>query len=82
MTQSFRGDERKKAELVFNNVRSKEYVDSIAKLVHLLAQNKGSVNIHVHVAGEGDKDSDSKALEISSKLNEFLGVLQQSKTGA
>ena len=82
MTQSFKGEERKKAELVFNHVKSKEYVESIAKLITLLAQNKGSVNVHVHVAAEGDRDSDAKALEISSKLNEFLGVLHNSRKEA
>lgn len=76
MTQSFKGEERKKPELVFNNVKSKAYVDSIAKLIGVLTQNKGSVNIHVHVTPEGDRESDSRAAEICNKLNDFLGQIQ------
>lgn len=76
MTQSFKADEKKKPELVFNNVKSKAYVDSIAKLISVLTQNKGSVNIHVHVSPESDREGDSKAAEICNKLNDFLGHIQ------
>ena len=72
---SGRAEDKKKAELVFNHVKSKEYAESIAKFITLLAKNKGSLNVHVHVANDSDKDSDAKAIEITHRLNEFLASL-------
>lgn len=66
-----------KAELVFNNVRSKEYAESISKLIAVIAKHKGSVNVTVHLSGAPTQAADEKSAEITRRLNEFLQQLEQ-----
>jgi len=59
-----------KANLVFKNVKSGVYANTIAKVLESLSNLKGNLNVYVYVSD--DQKADAPSLNIANKINELL----------